>query len=205
MRIWRNKEKDFSLSMMAGKYTTGLLYMSEATDFGRVRCSDGSCPSADAARENPLQMLPWAIENPQSPQKRSLRARSMAASVMFSQGNARHYLDARLLSDKHVNSVSQSTLAAALDKAMVNITGVNYRGFLYGGGEQAKPAKDAMGLLPAWRDATYHFIVNAVPGSIRRDYSIAPIAKLFPDAGGYVNEVSVWTGSGKAMADMTNF
>ena len=107
----------------------------------------------------------------------------------FTQANPRHYLDSRLLSDKHVNSVSQKVLAAALDKTLVNITGINFRGFMYGGGEQAKPAKDAMGLLPAWRDATYHFIVNAVPGSIRRDYSIGPLAALFPDAGGYVNEV----------------
>ena len=146
--------------------------------------SDGSCPSADSARENPLRMLPWSIEYPQTAKKRSL------APIRLSQGSARHYLDSRLLSDSHVNSVSQKQLAAALDQALVNITGVNYRGFLYGGGEQAKPAKDAMGLLPAWRDATYHFIVNAVPGSIRRDYNIHPIAKLFPDAGGYVNEAA---------------
>jgi hypothetical protein len=108
----------------------------------------------------------------------------------FSQGATRHYLDSRLLSDAHVNSVSQATLAAALDKTLVNIPGVNYRGFLYGGGQQAKPAKDEMGLLPAWRDATYHFIVNAVPGSIRRDYTMAPIARLFPNAGAYVNEAA---------------
>jgi hypothetical protein len=153
--------------------------------------SDGSCPSADAARENPMLLIPWMIENSQVLEKRSLQERSMSAmgSASLSQGNIRHYLDSRLLSDKQVNSVSQKKLAAVLDETLVNITGVNFRGFMYGGGEQAKPAKDAMGLLPAWRDATYHFIVNAIPGTIRRDYSIQPLAKLFPDAGGYVNEV----------------
>lgn len=134
-------------------------------------------------------MIPWVIDYPQTVEKRSLQEKQMA-NIGFGQSRVRHYLDSRLLSDKQVNSVSQKQLAAALDQALVNITGINYRGFLYGGGEQAKPAKDAMGLLPAWRDATYHFIVNAVPGSIRRDYTIHPIAKLFPDAGGYVNEAA---------------
>jgi len=46
-----------------------------------------------------------------------------------------------------------------------------------------------MGLLPEWRQAVHHFITNAIPGNTRRDYSIQPVAKLFPDAGGYVNEV----------------
>jgi hypothetical protein len=44
-------------------------------------------------------------------------------------------------------------------------------------------------VLPAWRDATYHFIINGIPGMIRRDFDIGPIAKLFPDAGAYINEV----------------
>ena len=47
------------------------------------------------------------------------------------------------------------------------------------------------GVTPAWRNTTYHFIINAVPGMIRDDYDILPLAKLFPEAGAYVNEVSI--------------
>lgn len=150
--------------------------------------SDGSVPAASDAMMNPLLMIPWAIKYPAGPQKRSVGMEM--ADVMRSQAMARTYLDSRLLSDKHVNSVSLKELSAAINATFPRIPGNHIRGFLYGGGEQAKPAKDAMGLLPAWRDATYHFIINAVPGNIRHDFDISPIAKLFPDAGAYVNEAS---------------
>jgi hypothetical protein len=138
---------------------------------------------------NPLSMIPWSVQYPQGPSKHKRSENMEGMSVMRSQASMRHYLDSRLLSDKHVNSVPLKTLADAINGTMPSIPGIHIRGFLYGGGKQALPAKDAMGLLPAWREATYHFITNAVPGNIRRDYDIGAIAKLFPDAGGYVNEV----------------
>lgn len=154
--------------------------------------SDGSVPAASDAMMNPLILLPWAMKFPAGAAKRSLSAMSsqaMGGAIMRSQAMSRTYLDSRLLTDKHVNSVSIKELGAAISKTFPRTDGNHFRGFLYGGGEQAKPAKDAMGLLPAWRDAVYHFIINAVPGNIRHDFDIQPIAKLFPDAGGYVNEV----------------
>jgi hypothetical protein len=157
--------------------------------------SDGSVPAASDAMMNPLLMIPWATKFPAgAAKKRSLlvpQMEGMGASVMRSQAMARTYLDSRLLSDKHVNSVSIKQLSAAINATFPRFDGNHVRGFLYGGGEQAKPDKDAMGLNPVWRDAVYHFIINAVPGNIRHDYDISPIAKLFPDAGGYVNEVCV--------------
>jgi hypothetical protein len=116
--------------------------------------SDGPVPSEAEAMNNPYSTLPWAIKYPQNAK------RSEGMSVMRSQAASRHYLDSRLLSDKHVNSVSIKTLATAIKETMPDIPGVHIRGFLYGGGKQWQPAKDAMGLLPAWRDATYHFIVS---------------------------------------------
>jgi hypothetical protein len=155
--------------------------------------SDGSVPAGSDAMRNPMLMIPWATKYPAGPGKRSINAEyaeGAAMAVSRSQAMARTYLDSRLLSDKHVNSVSIKELAAAVNATFPRVDGNNVRGFLYGGGEQAKPDKDALGLLPAWRDATYHYIINAVPGNIRHDYDIGPIAKLFPDAGGYVNEAS---------------
>lgn len=155
--------------------------------------SDGSVPAASDAMMNPMIMIPYAMKYPAGPSKRSIDAENMegmGASVARSQAMARTYLDSRLLSDKHVNSVSLKELAGAINATFPRFPGNHVRGFLYGGGEQAKPDKHAMGLLPAWRDATFHFIINAVPGNIRHDYGIAPIAKLFPDAHAYVNEAS---------------
>lgn len=156
--------------------------------------SDGSVPAASDAMMNPMLMLPWAMKYPAGAAKRSLKApnmEGMGGAVMRSQAMSRTYLDSRLLSDKHVNSVSLKELAAAVKATFPMTDGNHVRGFLYGGGAQAKPDKDAMGLNPAWRDAVYHFIINAVPGNIRHDYDISAIAKLFPDAGGYVNEVCI--------------
>lgn len=155
--------------------------------------SDGTVPAAPDAMMNPLVLLPWAMKFPAGAAKKrdlsALTAAAMGGAVMRSQAMARTYLDSRLLSDKHVNSVTIQQLAAAINQTFPRYDGNHIRGFLYGGGEQSKPAKDAMGLHPAWRDAVYHFIINAVPGNIRHDYDIRPIAKLFPDAGAYVNEV----------------
>jgi hypothetical protein len=116
--------------------------------------SDGPVPSEAEAMFNPFSTLPWAVEYPQ------MAKRSEGMSVMRSQASTRHYLDSRLLSDQHVNSVSIKTLAAAIKDTMPDIPGIHIRGFLYGGGKQWQPDKDAMGLLPAWRNATYHFIVS---------------------------------------------
>jgi hypothetical protein len=106
--------------------------------------SDGPVPSEAEAMYNPYSTIPWAMDYPQ------MAKRSEGMSVMRS-----------LLSDKHVNSVPLKTLAAAIKETMPDIPGIHIRGFLYGGGKQWQPAKDAMGLLPAWRDATYHFIVSS--------------------------------------------
>jgi hypothetical protein len=183
--------------------------------------TDGQTPSEAQAMANPLGIVPYEIENPQFPMKkravnftefdahrkraieaesqtskRGVEAAQMGSMVMRSQPNPKHYLDSRLLSDKHVNSVSIDKLAVAINDTMPNIPAMHIRGFLIGGGEQAKPDKRAMGLLPAWRDMTYHFITNAVPGNVRHNYGIDTLANLFPDAGGYVIEVSCFIESG---------
>jgi FAD/FMN-containing dehydrogenase len=168
--------------------------------------SDGSAPSMVQVMMNPLLVIPWYVKNPQYPEKRKrdvaleeveehpqLKGLSSAdPKIMRSQPIPRHYLDSRLLSNEHVNSVSLHTLAKAVHATMPEVDGAHYRGFLYGGGRQAAIDPDSVGVTPAWRNATYHFIINAVPGDVRHDYSIAPIAKLFPDAGAYVNEASVY-------------
>jgi hypothetical protein len=160
----------------------------------------GPVPSGFDVMMNPMLALPYALANQQriaklqaaaaGPPKASHSKRAASMKVPRTQPMGRTYLDSRLLSDKHVNSVSQKVLAGAIKKTFPGIPGNHIRGFLYGGGEMAKPAIDALGLLPAWRQATYHFIINAAPGDQRNDYDISPIAKLFPDAGAYVNEVS---------------
>jgi hypothetical protein len=156
--------------------------------------SDGPVPSEAEAMANPLSTLPWALEEKSAATKRKRSVAMDGVNVMRSQASMRHYLDSRLLSDKHVNSVSLKVLADAINGTMPNIPGVHIRGFLYGGGKQFVPPKDAMGLHPAWREATYHFITNAVPGGARHDYGMAPLSKLFPDAGGYMNEVRTFIG-----------
>jgi hypothetical protein len=156
---------------------------------------DGTAPSAMEAMANPLRLIPWYFDEPQYPEKhkRSID-REMSplqdSLVMRNQPIPRHYLDSRLLNDEHCNSVSLKTLSKAMNESMPNIDNIHWRGFLYGGGKQAQFHPDSAGVTPAWRNATWHFIINAVPGMIRRDYSVQPLAKLFPDAGGYVNEVS---------------
>lgn len=175
--------------------------------------SDGPIPSEAQQMANPLGAIPFEIDYPQFPMKkrwidaptilkksavdilarmskRGVEAMNMEGpTVMRSQPNPRHYLDARLLSNTHVNSVPLEKLASAINGTMPHIPGIHIRGFLIGGGKQAEPNEDAMGLLPAWRTMTHHFITNAVPGNIRHDYGIDTLANLFPDAGGYVNEV----------------
>jgi hypothetical protein len=149
---------------------------------------------------NPLLMLPWYLDEPQYPRKRSLNADGPAAwvmpnpnpEIMRPQPIPRHYLDSRLLSNEHCNSVPLKTLSKAVKDSMPNITNIHWRGFLYGGGKQAEYHPDSAGVTPAWRNATFHFIINAVPGMIRRDYNVQPLAKLFPDAGAYVNEVRMY-------------
>jgi len=89
-----------------------------------------------------------------------------------------------------VNSLSLDQLAVALNSTLPRLFANNIRGFLYGGGKQAEPHPDALGLLPAWREATFHYIVNAGPGSTRHDYNIQGLDKYFPNAGAYVNEAS---------------
>jgi hypothetical protein len=174
--------------------------------------------SADAMM-NPMLVVPYVIANSQrlaklaaaaapskkvkrhGPDEAELSAMGMPAApatpvnqkvkIPRTQPMGRTYLDSRLLSDKHVNSVSLKVLADTINATFPRFPGNHIRGFLYGGGEMAKPAIDATGVLPQWRQATYHFIINAVPGDTRNDYTVAALAKLFPDAGAYVNEVSM--------------
>jgi FAD/FMN-containing dehydrogenase len=163
----------------------------------------GDAPSAEDVMMNPMLVIPFKIAESQREAKeaaaktgkgKSTKIKrddtAVAHSVLRTQPMGRTYLDSRLLSDKHVNSVSLDTLAKAVSDTFPKIVANHYSGFLYGGGAQAKPAKDAMGLLPAWRDATYHLIINAVPGDSRHDYDMRAFDKLFPDTGAYVNEAS---------------
>jgi hypothetical protein len=89
-----------------------------------------------------------------------------------------------------VNSVSLQKLADTINATFPRYIANHIRGFLYGGGEMAKMNTSSMGLIPAWKDATYHFIINAVPGGMRHDYDIRLWDKLFPEAGAYVNEAN---------------
>jgi len=175
--------------------------------------SYGEVPSASDVMMNPMLVVPYALANQQRVAKlqaaQGAKGPKMikrhgpdeapetpagqgpkAIQVMRTQPQGRTYLDSRLLSDHHVNSVKLNELSAGINATFPRLPGNNIRGFLYGGGKMAEPKPDDMGLLPAWRNATYHFIINAVPGDSRNDYTIHPIDKLFPDAGGYVNEAS---------------
>jgi hypothetical protein len=170
--------------------------------------TDGSVPSQAEALQNPLRILPWAIKDPQTPMKRGVRSdihtsarslgvRSGSKKAMGGEDLARPmdrtYLDSRLLSPKHILSVSQARLARMMKELWTQVPGGvpgnAIRGFMYGGKTMSKPGKSSVSVLPAWRDMIYHFIIDAVPGDIRHDYNIQPVAKLFPDAGAYVNEV----------------
>jgi hypothetical protein len=92
---------------------------------------------------------------------------------------------------EHINGVSQEVLADALNATLPRIAGSHYRGFLIGNGNVSSVSPDAMGVNPVWREMTYHLIVNAVPGDTRHDFSVAPLAKIAPTAGAYINEVSI--------------
>jgi hypothetical protein len=155
--------------------------------------SDGSAPSMEQVMDNPISVVPWYFRDPQYPEKRAVDAieeMNQDPKIMRSQPIPRHYLDSRLLSNEHVNSVSIKKLSRAINESMPDIPGIHWRGFLYGGGKQFEYANNSAAVTPAWRTATFHFIVNAIPGMVRRDYNVQPLAKLFPDAGAYVNEVS---------------
>lgn len=165
--------------------------------------SDGTAPGEAEAMMNPYSVIPWYLRDPQYPEKRKRSVDSTeyhasfdgiegsmnTPSVMRSQPIPRHYLDSRLLSDEQVNRVPLKELSKAINDSMPNIDNIHWRGFLYGGGEMGKKDPESTGLLPQWRNATFHFIVNAVAGAVRHDYNVQPLAKLFPDAGAYVNEV----------------
>jgi len=81
-------------------------------------------------------------------------------------------------------------LATLIDNTFPRIVSAHWRGFLYGGGKMAAVDEDATGLIPDWRNATHHFIVNGIPGSLRHDYNIRAFDKVFPEAGAYVNEAN---------------
>ncbi|KAF2670932.1 hypothetical protein BT63DRAFT_204108 [Microthyrium microscopicum] len=158
----------------------------------------GDAPSAEDVMMNPMLVIPYRLQEAKLPKQANKMKRDVdieaaaqaATSVLRTQPQGRTYLDSRLLSDKQVNSVSIDDLAKAVNATFPRTVANHFRGFLYGGGAQAKPAKDAMGLLPDWRDMTFHFIINALPGSSRHDYNIRAFDKIFPDAGAYVNEAS---------------
>jgi berberine-like enzyme len=162
--------------------------------------ADGDVPSAFDVMENPLFVLPYRIQDTQreaanfaaqaAQAAHRKRAEPMKVSIPRTQPMGRTYLDSRLLSDKMVNSVSLQQLADTINATFPRIIANHIRGFLYGGGEMAKMNTSSMGLIPAWKDATYHFIINAVPGGMRHDYTIQAWDKLFPEAGAYVNEAN---------------
>jgi len=157
--------------------------------------SDGSTPSQSQAMANPMSMIPWSIKYPQGPSKRSLHQRSFVRrneemEVMYARPMSRTYLDSRLVSAEEITSMPQAELGKLINSTFPAIDGISLRGFLYGGGAQAKPAATAMGLNPAWRTSTYHLIMNAVPGNIRHDYDVGAWKKAWPEAGAYLNEAS---------------
>lgn len=163
----------------------------------------GDCPGASDVMMNPMLVIPYKIEEAQREAKAKAAAKGAkgakstkvkraegAVQVPRTQPMGRTYLDSRLLSDKMVNSVPLKQLAATINETFPRITANHVRGFLYGGGKMALPKEDEMGLLPAWRSMTYHWIINATPGGGRHDYNIQMWDKLFPEAGAYVNEAS---------------
>ncbi|KAK3045515.1 hypothetical protein LTS18_013733, partial [Coniosporium uncinatum] len=157
--------------------------------------SDGSTPSQSQAMANPMSMIPWSIKYPQGPSKRSLHQRSFVRrneemEVMYARPMSRTYLDSRLVSAEEITSMPRAELGKLINSTFPAIDGISLRGFLYGGGAQAKPAATAMGLNPAWRTSTYHLIMNAVPGNIRHDYDVGAWKKAWPKAGAYLNEAS---------------
>jgi len=97
---------------------------------------------------------------------------------------ARTYLDSRLLPD----SVAVKVTPDLIQKTFPAIDNAHVRGFLYG----PTPVDPKSSLNPYWRSARFHFIINAVPGDIRRDYSMAQAGwdAAFPDLGAYINEAS---------------
>jgi hypothetical protein len=181
--------------------------------------TDGTVPSQAEALQNPLRVLPFVWKDMQTPLKRrhavdrdisstkinnafspaqSFDIRSTSGKAMGDDSGLaapmpRTYLDSRLLTPKHMQSVSQARLAKMMKdlfgQVRRGVPGQAVRGFMYGGKVMSEPATDSVSVLPAWRDMIYHFITDAVPGDIRHDYNIQPVAKLFPDAGAYVNEV----------------
>ncbi|KAF1984467.1 hypothetical protein K402DRAFT_422971 [Aulographum hederae CBS 113979] len=160
--------------------------------------SDGSVPSQSQAMENPLQIVPFAMKSPQNPSRRSLHVRDLSKRdeemEMYAMPMSRTYLDSRLVSAQDIKAIPLAQLSAALRTSFVpTVQGIAMRGFLYGGGKQAAPKADAMGLNPAWRTSTYHLIMNAVPGDARHDYDISALRRIFPRAGAYVNEAAPQT------------
>jgi hypothetical protein len=165
--------------------------------------ASGDFPSAASVEANPLLVIPHRIEVAQKEAREAAAAAKAAAGkptkrddqaavqkVMRTQPMGRTYLDSRLLSDAQVNKISQAELGKLLDRTFPRILSANIRGFLYGGGKMAAVDENAMALVPAWRTATYHYIVNAVPGSPRHDFNIREFDKVWPEAGAYVNEAN---------------
>jgi FAD/FMN-containing dehydrogenase len=163
----------------------------------------GDCPSGAEVMMNPMLAIPYKLRESQieaaqqaaaakKPKmvKRDVSAAGKTHTVLRTQPMARTYLDSRLLSDKMVNSIPIKQLADAVNGTFPRLFANHIRGFLYGGGKMAEPRTDAMGLLPAWRQATYHFIINAGPGSSRHDYNIRVWDKYFPESGAYINEAA---------------
>jgi Berberine and berberine like len=151
----------------------------------------GDCPASADVMMNPTLVLPWKLEEAQRDAAAAKGGKTKRATkVPRTQPMGRTYLDSRLLSDKMVNSVSREQLAKVVGETFPHITANHVRGFLYGGGKMAQSKVADMGLLPAWRDMTYHYIINAVPGGTRHDFNIQLWDKLFPEAGAYINEAN---------------
>jgi hypothetical protein len=153
--------------------------------------SFGDAPSAEAIMMNPMLAVPYKLKDPTPKKmKRNIAAPQATITVPRTQPMTRTYLDSRLLSNSSVNKVSTEVLGKTLLDVFPRLVSNHVRGFLFGGGAMAKAGKDDMGLNPVWRDISYHYIINAIPGSSRNDYNIRKLDALFPEAGAYVNEAA---------------
>lgn len=111
-------------------------------------------PSEEDAMNNPLSILPQLLKEREV--KIPLIRRQAKVQMPRIQPMSRTYLNSRLLAEKESRSVSDKILADAVNGSFPRLPGNAIRDFLLGGGKQAEPRPDALGLLPAWRTMTYH-------------------------------------------------
>jgi len=146
----------------------------------------GDAPSAEDAMNNPLVIIPGLLREKQA----GLSKREAKSKMPRIQPMSRTYLDSRLFGEKELKRVTDAQLANAVNGSFPRLPGNHIRGFLLGGGKQAAVSPDALGLLPAWRTMSYHWIVTALPGSTRHDYNMRHLDSVWPNLGAYVNEAN---------------